>query len=268
MPTAGAISPCASSGRAGSERASRLPGAIRSAASARQRRRWLRRAWRRSVPDEPSSGRQAGGPAPASQRGQASVLMLGLVAAVIAGALILAAFGQAFGTRSVAQRAADLSAVAAAQTMRDDYPRLFEPAFLGPGVPNPNHLSRDAYLAAARAAAVRGARQNGVPVTASDVSFPGGASFAPTRVTVRVRDRAEVHVTQQGGTRGIPVRPHPPAELSPTGGGMAAMASGGGYSGPLAYRQGKPMRPDVAQAFDRMEHAAAAAGVHLIVNSG
>jgi hypothetical protein len=41
----------------------------------------------------------------------------------------------------------------------------------------------------------------------------------------------------------------------------------GEYAGPLEVRQGKPMRPDVAQAFDRMAAAAAADGVNLIVVS-
>src|SRR5690606_17992013 len=40
------------------------------------------------------------------------------------------------------------------------------------------------------------------------------------------------------------------------------------YRGPLEHRQGKPMRPDVARAFDRMEAAARADGVALIVTSG
>jgi LAS superfamily LD-carboxypeptidase LdcB len=40
-----------------------------------------------------------------------------------------------------------------------------------------------------------------------------------------------------------------------------------GYSGPLAHRQGKPMRPDVAGAFDRMEAAARADGVALLITS-
>src|SRR5213076_2634627 len=35
----------------------------------------------------------------------------------------------------------------------------------------------------------------------------------------------------------------------------------------LVYRQGKPMRPDVAEAFDRMAAAAATDGVSLIINS-
>jgi LAS superfamily LD-carboxypeptidase LdcB len=46
------------------------------------------------------------------------------------------------------------------------------------------------------------------------------------------------------------------------------MATGGGYSGPLEIRQGKPMRPDVAAAFDEMAAAAAADGVTLVINSG
>ncbi len=46
------------------------------------------------------------------------------------------------------------------------------------------------------------------------------------------------------------------------------MASGGGYSGPLVYRNGEGMRPDVAAAFDRMAAAAARAGIALVVNSG
>jgi hypothetical protein len=52
------------------------------------------------------------------------------------------------------------------------------------------------------------------------------------------------------------------------GGGMMAMASGGGYGGPLVYRDGKGMRPDVAAAFDRMAAAAAADGIDLLVVSG
>ncbi len=46
------------------------------------------------------------------------------------------------------------------------------------------------------------------------------------------------------------------------------MASGGGYTGPLLYRQGEGMRPDVAVAFDRMAAAASADGVGLLVVSG
>ena len=43
---------------------------------------------------------------------------------------------------------------------------------------------------------------------------------------------------------------------------------GGGYSGPLVYRQGEGMRPDVAAAFDAMAAAAARVGLTLVVTSG
>ena len=195
-----------------------------------------------------------------SERAQATVLLLGVAAAAIAGALILAAFGQAFGARGHVQRGADLAAITAAQEMRREYPRLFDP---GPG-----RLSIAAYEAAARSAAVRGGLRNGVRVQPGDVSFAGRGSFGPTRVSVVVRDEAAVRVDRSGGERSVPVRAQATAELAVTGGALAATASGGGYTGPLAYRQGKPMRPDVALAFDRMERAAAAAGVRLIVVSG
>src|SRR5204863_6720055 len=42
---------------------------------------------------------------------------------------------------------------------------------------------------------------------------------------------------------------------------------GGGDDGPLEHRQGKPMRPDAARAFDRMERAARADGVTLLITS-
>ena len=197
--------------------------------------------------------------APSQQRGQAAILLLGVIAAATAGALILAAFGQAFGARSHVQRGADLAAIGAAQVMQRNYARLFA---VGPG-----RLERGEYLALARAAAVRGGRANGVRVRARDVAFPGAGSFAPTRVTVSVREQSEVRVSQQD-ERAFAVEARATAELTAGAGGLATMASGGGYSGRLAYRQGKPMRPDVALAFDRMERAARADGIALMVNSG
>jgi hypothetical protein len=195
-------------------------------------------------------------------------MMLAVVGALLAGTVVLFAFGNALGAKGRHQRAADLAAVSAAQVMRDLYPRLFEPPFIEQGVPNPRHLEREAYLELARAAAVRGARRNGVRLRPEDVRFPGNG-FAPTRVTVRVRGVARVRI---GGDRrrAVPLRASATAELSPAAGsGMPASASGGGYDGPLAYRQGKPMRPDVALAFDRMAAAAREeAGLFLNVTSG
>jgi hypothetical protein len=209
-----------------------------------------------------------------SARGQASLMMLAVVGALLAGTLVLFAFGNALGAKGRYQRAADLAAVSAAQVMHDLHPRLFEPPFLTPGVPNPRHLEQEAYLALARAAAIRGAERNGVRIGAADVSFPS-ERFAPTRVTVRVRGEARVRVGEgrvgEGRRTRVPVRASATAELSPGLGadGMSATAGGGGYDGPLAYRQGKPMRPDVALAFDRMAAAAREeAGLFLSISSG
>jgi soluble lytic murein transglycosylase-like protein len=202
--------------------------------------------------------------------GQALVLTLGLVAAVLTGALVLVALGEAVGAKSREQRAADLAAVSAAAAMRRAYPRLFEPAFfppLRPGlppVPNPRHLSRERYVAIARDAALRGGARNGARVRTADVTFPGGG-FAPTRVRVRVR---EIHRVRAPGVSDgrVEVAASAVAELAPE---IADdLATGGGYSGPLAYRQGTPMRPDAAEAFDRMAAAAAADGTGLVITSG
>src|SRR6476659_2128849 len=90
---------------------------------------------------------------PRAQSGQASVLLIGLLAAVILGALVMGAFGQALGSKGRHQRGADLAAVSAARAMRDAYPRLFEAPYLENGAANPRHLDRWEYEAIARRAA-------------------------------------------------------------------------------------------------------------------
>jgi soluble lytic murein transglycosylase-like protein len=204
-----------------------------------------------------------------NERGQALLLLLGVVAAVLVGTLVLVAFGQALGGKSRHQRAADLAAISAAHRMSDDYFRLFEPVTLPNGLPNPHHLSTLEYLARARSAAVRAGARNEVRVGLTDVTFPGGG-FAPTRVRVRTRGTVEVRVKDGSAKRRVEIDASATAELAllGSGPGMPAMASGGGYSGPLAYRSGKPMRPDVAVAFDRMAAAALAGGIALTVVSG
>ena len=229
----------------------------------------------------------------AGESGQAALMMLAVVAAVLAGAAVLFAFGNALGAKGRYQRGADLAAISAARVMRDLYPRLFEPPFVEPDVPNPRHLEEAEYRERAVAAAIRGAERNGVRLHGSQVSF-GGAGFAPTRVTVSVL--GEAHVQLGGDARGhggtparlrgdsrvrsasrrgdsghLPIRARASAELLPEagGGGLPGNASGGGYDGPLAYRQGEPMRPDVALAFDNMAAAAREeAGLFLLVSSG
>jgi hypothetical protein len=204
-----------------------------------------------------------------NEAGQAALLMLGLLAVILAGTLVLFGFGQALGARGHAQRAADLAAVSAAQAMRRNFARLFEPPLLEGGLPNPRHLSTAAYVSLARAAALRGGVRNGVPRRRVEVAFPAGR-LTPTRVTVAVRDAADVRLPDYP-RHPVEVRARATAEIVADAGGlgMPGQASGGGYSGPLAYGQGKPMRPDVAGAFDRMAAAARAeAGLTLLVTSG
>jgi len=204
-----------------------------------------------------------------AERGQAALMMLTVVATVLVGTVVLFAFGNALGAKGRHQRAADLAAISAAQVMRDLHPRLFEPPFIEPDVPNPRHLEESEYRSLAVAAAIRGGRRNGVLVRAGDVTFPG-SSFAPTRVNVRVRGEARVRTGAGGSAARVPVQARATAELlAPAGGDLPSTARGGGYSGPLAYRQGKPMRPDVALAFDRMAAAAREeAGLFISVTSG
>ena len=183
------------------------------------------------------------------ERGQSLLLVVAGLAAVLVGALVLGAIARGVGVAGSRQRAADLGALAAARWMHESYPRLFEPARLA-GRPNPRHLELGDYLAAAREAARGTARANGARRVA--VRFPDGSTIAPIRVRVAVSDPVRVEV---GGRHEVPSRVVAEAELVPPSAPVGADA-GSGYRGPLAHRQGKPMRPDVAAAFDRLAAAA------------
>ena len=189
------------------------------------------------------------------------MLLVGGLAALLVGVLVLGAVARGVAREAGAQRAADLAALAGARAMYAANPRLFEPALID-GRPNPRHLSREAYLDLARTAAERVARANGAET--ATVGFPDGDSFAPVRIRVGVREVVEVR--QDSERRRVPIDVAAEAELAP--GMLDGLAEGGGYDGPLAYRQGKPMRPDVALAFDRMESAARSDGVTLLITSG
>jgi hypothetical protein len=210
-----------------------------------------------------------------AQTGQALPLTIGAALAIVFVAVLLAALGGAATGAARAQRAADLAALSGARSLRDDFPRLFSPARLASGAPNPGHLDKREYLARAASVAREAASHNGVDPANLTVSFPDRGSFAPIRV------RAEVTATldpealpgsaRQAGNahlRAVRIESHAEAEAAPPASAApSATASGGGYSGPLAYRQGKPMRPDVAAAFDRLAAAARRAGLALVVNS-
>jgi hypothetical protein len=219
----------------------------------------------RGSPPSRSHGRSENGSRARSPvacaRGQASVLLVGGLAALLVGVLVLGAVARGVAREAGAQRAADLAALAGARAMFEANARLFEPAVVD-GRANPRHLTRDAYLALARTAAERVARANGA--ADATVRFPDEESFAPVRIRVGVREIVEVR--QDAERRHVTLDVVAEAELAP--GILDGLDEGGGYDGPLAYRQGKPMRPDVALAFDRMERAATADGVTLMISSG
>jgi hypothetical protein len=195
-----------------------------------------------------------------AEAGQATILLLGAGMALLVGALILGAIARGMGVQSAEQRAADLAALAGARAMHDAYSGLFEPPALGPRA-NPAHVERAAYLERGRRAALETARRNGARDIA--VSFPDAGTFAPVRIRVDVRDPIEVADSNER----VAVAARAEAELAPPA-DMAFATGVGEYRGPLAMRQGKPMRPDVAAAFDRMAAAARGDGISLIVVSG
>jgi hypothetical protein len=248
---------------------------------------------RRALAGVPPGGRSAAGgrriarrllglgprdaPEREGERGQALPAVLGAGAVLIIAALLLAAIGGAVAGKGRVQRAADLAALSAARSMRDDVSRLLEPARLPDGAPNPDHLPRRLYFERARLAATGAARSNGVDPARLRIDFPDATSRPPLQARARIE--AEIDPRElPGGERLEGARREPievtasaVAEASPPAGswsGMPAQATGGGYSGPLVYRNGEGMRPDVAAAFDRMAAAARGAGHSLVVTSG
>ncbi len=111
----------------------------------------------------------------------------------------------------------------------------------------------------AESVAVRSALLNGVAkahVITSKSSDPLGS----------IRLKVESDFVLGGGSVRVPIEAESVAEVADWAGGGLAPGPGD-YSGPFAWRQGKPMRPDTAQAFDRVAAAAARAGVSLQINS-
>jgi len=198
------------------------------------------------------------------ESGQAAVLLVGLLALVLLGALVLGGIASGIGAQGAQQRAADLGALAGARAMVDGYGRLYEPAAVS-GERNAAHLEPDGYLGRGRAAAIRVARANGAGDV--EVRFPSAPrGLAPTRIVVTVRDPVAVAGTEVDAGATAEAELVLPGSLGSDG---VAPANTGEYPGPFAYRGGKPMRPDTALAFDRLAAAARKeAGLHLIVVSG
>ena len=193
--------------------------------------------------------------------GQATVLLVGILSAALIGALILGGVARGLGARGGQQGAADLGALAAARYMREAYPHVLEPAVVD-GSFNDAHVERSRFEAVARQVGELTARRNGARTVT--VSFPGsGGLLVPTLVRVAVDDELAV------AGRRVRAGASADAELvlpGTAGGGEAGGA--GDYPGPYAYRSGKPMRPDVALAYDRLAAAAKSSGIALLVVSG
>jgi hypothetical protein len=197
-------------------------------------------------------------PARATERGQAVLLVLGILLGVAAGALVLGGIAQGIGAHGERQRAADLAALAGARAMRDAYPGVFAAPGLG-GWPGRRHLDRAGYLALGRRIAQATAARNGAHET--EVAFPGGG-LAPVRIRVTVRDPVAV-----GGGADVASEAVAEAELVPPGAVAPGSPGAGEYRGPFAVRQGERMRPDTALAFDRLAAAARRDGIELIIAS-
>ena len=119
-------------------------------------------------------------------------LVLGAALVLVFASLVLAALGGAVTGKSRAQRLADLAALSAARSMRDDLDRLFVPARRPDGSPNPRHLSHAEYLERAEAAGIQAAERNGADPRRLDLSFPDDRSFAPLRVRAELTAELEL----------------------------------------------------------------------------
>ena len=186
-----------------------------------------------------------------AEHGQATILVLALLLAVVIGAVVLGAAARGVGAADERGRAADLAALAGARAMHDGFDRLFEPAALD-GRANPRHLeTRRVPRVGRRAAALATARRNGFAASAGDVPGRGldGAGAHPCDVSAIRSPRRR----RRGAGRERPPRRSSRRRRRATVSASAAAASTTARS---RYRQGKPMRPDVALAFDRMEAAA------------
>jgi hypothetical protein len=199
------------------------------------------------------------------ESGQALILALGGALALIAVALALVAIAGAVTGKGRAQRAADLIAISTVRSMKDDLPRLLAPPRRADGTPNPQRIAKAAYLSRARAAGLLAARANGVDPDRIRIRFPDEDSFAPVRAEAKL-----VAVLRESGGQRVEASAvaEAAAAFGSEGTRATATATGGGYGGPLAMRDGEGMRPDVAAAYDQMTAAARGDGIVLIVVSG
>ncbi len=158
--------------------------------------------------------------------GQALPLVAGLCLVTVLIALALTALGGAVAATSREQRAADLAALSAARSMRDDLPRLTAPALLARRLPQPRaHGARGVSGRARRRP--QPTRLGTTRLGRSHVAFPDASEAVPVR--------ARVELKSDPGRWAVAQASPPSASAAPT--------AAGDYSGPLATRQGKPDAP-------------------------
>ena len=133
--------------------------------------------------------------AQAGERGQAAVLLLGVMLAVCTATLAWAALGSGRVAEGGAQKAADLAALAGARTMHANYPRVFAPAVIAGRAEPVLHVTRR-LRGAGEVAAERTARANGA--AAVKVRFPD-ATASSSRCRSDVEVSGEVDVELGGG---------------------------------------------------------------------
>lgn len=185
-----------------------------------------------------------------AQGGQAFPLVLAIGTVVLLAAVALFVLGRAQLAAAQAQTAADIAALSAGRELGS---HVGEMALDGPG-----------RSAAWRARLGRTAEAAAGPAGArvEDLRFPG-STWPPVNVEVVVSAPGPRDARARAVARAGLVASGSVADAGPEG-----WARGGGYSGPLRYRDGKPMCPAVAAAFDLMDAAAQAEGIDLVVVSG
>ena len=171
----------------GRRRGERLPGSI-PAARPRGDRRGSRAGCAARSPARASHGLRRRGSR--REAGQALPLVLGGVLVLVLCTLLLAALGGAVTGKSRVQRAADLAALSAARSMRDDFERLFAPGPVAgrgaePRAPGQGELPRAGLGRGGRSRAPKRRRRGRLRV-----EFPDAGSFAPLRVRAEVDRRA------------------------------------------------------------------------------
>lgn len=181
--------------------------------------------------------------------GQALVPVMAVVVLLMLGVGAVTVLGAGHVSAARAQRVADLTAVSAMRLALR----------MSPSEPEtPIAVMRQRVLRALAPVL----EPDGARVESLRISTGSGDAWPPSRLTVRVSVPAPMGFRAQAVAAAAP---RIEVGAAPE---VATRATGGGYSGPLVHRDGKPTCPAVAAAFDLMDGAAHRDGIDLVVVSG